>query len=478
MQLFCRAAAYFIDMEDEMNYPDDTIAAISTGTANNSGIGIVRMSGSDAVAIADKIFHFKKSHKTLAECPSHTIHYGNIVENGKNVDEVLLMLMKAPNTYTKEDVVEINCHGGMLVLSKVLDLCVQKGARLAEPGEFTKRAFLNGRIDLSQAEAVIDIIHSKNEMSLKSSMNQLDGYLSSKIREYRELILHDTAFIEAALDDPEHISLDNFPDELLLHVSDICNGLNELIEVSENGRLIKEGINTVILGKPNAGKSSLLNTLSGNERAIVTDIPGTTRDIIEEQIQINGMLMNLTDTAGIRDTKDKVEAIGVDKARECAQNADLIIYVVDSSVALDENDKNIMEMIQDKKVIILLNKSDLDTVVDENQLKQIIKAPVVSISTRTNEGIKKLEQTVYDMFVKGKITMNDQLIITNLRQKNSLKDAVKSLKLVMNSINEHMPEDFYTIDLMNAYEELGKITGESVEEDLANEIFSKFCMGK
>ncbi len=465
-------------MEDEMNYSDDTIAAISTGTTNNSGIGIVRMSGENAITIADKIFRFKKSDKTLAKCSSHTIHYGNIIENGKNVDEVLLMLMKAPNTYTRENVVEINCHGGLLVLSKVLDLCVQNGARLAEPGEFTKRAFLNGRIDLSQAEAVIDLIHSINELSLKSSINQLDGYLSSKIKEYREIILHDTAFIEAALDDPEHISLDHFSEELMVHVQDICKGLENLIETSDNGRLIKEGINTVILGKPNAGKSSLLNTLSGINRAIVTDIPGTTRDTIEEQINLNGILINLTDTAGIRDTKDQVEAIGVDKARECAQNADLIIYVVDSSVSLDENDKHIMEIIQDKNVIILLNKSDLTTIVNEDTVKKLIQAPIVNISTKTNDGIKEFEQLVYEMFVKGKITLNDELIITNLRQKNSLKDAVKSLKLVINSINEHMPEDFYTIDLMNAYEELGKITGESVEEDLANKIFSKFCMGK
>lgn len=461
-----------------MNYSDDTIAAISTGTTNNSGIGIVRISGENAVAIADKIFRFKKTNKTLAGCPSHTIHYGNIVENGKNVDEVLIMLMKAPNTYTKEDVVEINCHGGLLVLSKVLELCVDNGARLAEPGEFTKRAFLNGRIDLSQAEAVIDLIHSKNELSMKSSMNQLDGYLSSKIKEYREIILHDTAFIEAALDDPEHISLDNFSEELFTHVDNVCDGLEEFIECSDNGRLIKEGINTVILGKPNAGKSSLLNKLSGNDRAIVTDIPGTTRDIIEEQINLNGILINLTDTAGIRNTEDKVEAIGVDKARECAQNADLIIYVVDSSVMLDENDKAIMEIIQDKKVIVLLNKSDLITVVDENEIRKVIQAPVVSISTKTNDGIKEFEQLLYDMFIKGKISMDDELIIANLRQKNALKDAVKSLKLVINSIEEHMPEDFYTIDLMNAYEELGKITGESVEEDLANKIFSKFCMGK
>ena len=434
-----------------MIFSDDTIAAISTGTANNSGIGIIRISGKNAITIG---FTFGKR---FTECKSYTIHYGNIIDEGKVIDEVLLMLMKAPNTYTRENVVEINCHGGLLVLGRVLELCVKHGARLAEPGEFTKRAFLNGRIDLSQAEAVIDLIQSKNELSMKSSMNQLNGYLADKMKEYREIILNDTSFIEAALDDPEHISLDNFSKQLSLHIDTICKGLEELIQASDNGRLIKEGINTVILGKPNAGKSSLLNLLAGNERAIVTDIPGTTRDTIEEQINLNGILINMTDTAGIRSTDDKVEAIGVDKARDCAKNADLIIYVVDSSVDLDENDKNIMEIIKDKKVIVLLNKSD---------------------STKTNDGVKEFEDILYQMFVEGKIVFNDELIITNLRQKNSLKEALKSLKLVINSIEGQMPEDFYTIDLMNAYEELGKITGDSVEEDLANQIFSKFCMGK
>lgn len=461
-----------------MIFSDDTIAAISTGTANNSGIGIIRISGKNAIRIADKIFFMKKSGKSLTECKSYTIHYGNIIDEGKVIDEVLLMLMKAPNTYTRENVVEINCHGGLLVLSRVLELCVKHGARLAEPGEFTKRAFLNGRIDLSQAEAVIDLIHSKNELSMKSSMNQLNGYLADKMKEYREIILNDTSFIEAALDDPEHISLDNFSKQLSLHIDTICKGLEELIQASDNGRLIKEGINTVILGKPNAGKSSLLNLLAGNERAIVTDIPGTTRDTIEEQINLNGILINMTDTAGIRSTDDKVEAIGVDKARDCAKNADLIIYVVDSSVDLDENDKNIMEIIKDKKVIVLLNKSDLQSVVEESYIKKIIQAPIVSISTKTNDGVKEFEDILYQMFVEGKIVFNDELIITNLRQKNSLKEALKSLKLVINSIEGQMPEDFYTIDLMNAYEELGKITGDSVEEDLANQIFSKFCMGK
>lgn len=463
---------------DFMEYIDDTIAAISSGNVSNSGIGIIRMSGEKAIEIADTIFLSKKEGKKLVNQESHTIHYGNIVEHGQIVDEVLVMLMKAPNTYTREDVVEINCHGGITVMNRILEICFQHGARPAQPGEFTKRAFLNGRIDLSQAEAVIELINSKNEMAMKSSINQLSGYLSEKIRSYRAQILENMAFIEAALDDPEHISLEHFSEKLIVDIEGICDGLSYFIRTAENGRIMKEGVNTVILGKPNAGKSSLLNALARYDRAIVTDIPGTTRDIIEEQININGMILNLIDTAGIRDTDDKVEAIGVDKARECANNADLIFYVVDSSVAIDDNDIQIMDIIRDKKTIIILNKSDLENVVDEKTILCHIDAPVISISAKNMNGIEELENSIRDLFMEGKLELNDELIITNLRQKNSLKDALKSLKLVINSINDGMPEDFYTIDLMNAYEALGKITGESVEEDLANEIFAKFCMGK
>ena len=461
-----------------MLYSDDTIAAISTGNSGNSGIGIIRMSGSSSIEIIDKIFKSKNGKKKMCEVNTHTIHFGNIIDNGNPIDEVLVMIMKGPNSYTREDVVEINCHGGMTVMNKVLEICFDNGARPAQPGEFTKRAFLNGRIDLSQAEAVIELIQSKNELSMKSSINLLSGYLSDKIKKHREVILNDIAFIEAALDDPEHISLDNFSDKLREDISIISNDLEELIVTSDNGRVIKEGINTVILGKPNAGKSSLLNVLARYERAIVTDIPGTTRDVIEEQVNLNGVFLNLIDTAGIRDTEDKVESIGVDKAKKCAQNADLIIYVVDSSVPFDDNDKEILELVRDKNVIIILNKSDLLSVVTKEFIEEITDFPVVSISTKTLDGIKDFENLIHKMFMSGKIYENDEIMITNQRQKNSLKDALKSLKLVLNSIDECMPEDFYTIDLMNAYEELGKITGESVEEDLVNEIFSKFCMGK
>lgn len=461
-----------------MNYSDDTIAAISTGNMTNAGIGIIRMSGEDAFIIADRIFKAKKDNFSVADSKSHTIHFGNIVDDNEIIDEVLLMVMRAPHTYTRENIVEINCHGGVTVMNRILETCFKCGARPAEPGEFTKRAFLNGRIDLSQAEAVIDIINSQNDMALKSSVNQLNGVLSVKIKEYRDILINDCAFIEAALDDPEHISLCGFSDTLSGHIDHIMKGVNYLIDTSDNGRVVKEGINTVILGKPNAGKSSLLNVLARYERAIVTDIPGTTRDIIEEHINLNGILINLIDTAGIRDTDDYVEAIGVNKARECAKESDLIIYVVDSSVRLDDNDREIIDIIKNKNVIIILNKSDLAPVVDMDSFINIIDAPVVSLSTKTLDGMDVLEDIIKKMFIEGKIIYNDELIITNVRQKNSLKETVKSLKLVLNSIKAGMPEDFYTIDIMNAYEELGKITGESVEEDLANEIFSKFCMGK
>lgn len=461
-----------------MNYVDDTIAAISTGNAARAGIGIIRMSGSDAISIADKIFVLRKTGKKLADVSTHTIHYGNITDQGNIVDEVLVSVMRAPNSYTKEDVVEINCHGGLMVMKKILELCFQNGARPAEPGEFTKRAFLNGRMDLSQAEAVMDLINSQNDLALRSSVNQLSGHLSDKIKDMRERLLHHTAHIEAALDDPEHMSLDGFSEDLCKDLHSMTEELEYFIETAENGRVLKEGINTVILGKPNAGKSSLMNALARFERAIVTDIPGTTRDVIEERICVNGLMLNLMDTAGIHDTSDKVEAIGVEKSLACAKNADLIIYVVDSSVPLDQNDADIIRLIKDRKVVIILNKSDLLPVVDEYTVQKFIKAPIIRTCAKTLDGITALEDQLKELFLEGHFVANDELLIANARQKNSLKDTLKSLKLVISSINDGMSEDFYTIDLMNAYEELGKITGESVDEDLANEIFAKFCMGK
>lgn len=453
----------------------DTIAAISTGMTN-SGIGIVRICGDEAFAIADRIYSGKNK---ISESESHTIHYGHIKDGVETIDEVLVMVMKGPGTFTGEDTVEINCHGGTFVVKRVLETVLKNGARAAEPGEFTKRSFLNGKRDLSQAEAVIDLINSENEYALQSSISQLKGSIKNKINDIRNKIIYHTAFIETALDDPEHISVDGYGEKLKTIVKEIIEELMVLIRSADNGRVMKEGINTVIVGKPNAGKSSLLNVLSGHERAIVTDIEGTTRDILEEQVRLGELSLNVIDTAGIRRTDDVIEKIGVDRAQEYAMNADLIIYVVDASKDLDENDEKIMNLIREKNTIILLNKSDLDTVISaEQMMKKTGNIPVISISAKEEKGIRDLEDTVKDMFLKGDISFNDQVYITNVRQKNALIEARESMEKVIQSIDDGMPEDFYSIDLMDAYEALGSITGESVGEDLINEIFSKFCMGK
>ena len=454
----------------------DTIAAISTGMTS-SGIGIVRISGPDAVAIADKVYD-SRSDKKLEDMPTHTIHYGFIRDGEEFIDEVLVMLMRGPRSFTAEDTVEINCHGGVYAMNRILELVIRNGARPAEPGEFTKRAFLNGRIDLSQAEAVIDVINAKNEYALKSSVSQLKGSVLKAIRDIREKMIYHIAYIESALDDPEHISLDGYPEELDEQVDQWKEKLQALITSSENGKRMKEGITTVIVGKPNAGKSSLLNVLLGEERAIVTDIAGTTRDVLEEQMSMSGISLNIIDTAGIRSTEDVVEKIGVKKAKSYAKDADLIIYVVDSSTQLDENDEEIMELIRDRKAIVLLNKADLAPVTTEEQIREKLDKPVISVSAKEEKGLDKLELTVKNMFYDGKISFNDEIYITNMRQKAALSEALESLNQVSVSIANQMPEDFFSIDLMNAYEELGSITGESVGEDLVNEIFSKFCMGK
>ena len=455
----------------------DTIAAISTGMTN-SGIGKVRMSGPQALEIADKVYRSPKGKTHLLHADSHTIHYGYIYDGEQLIDEVLVLIMRAPRSYTTEDMVEIDCHGGVVVMKKILETVIKYGARPAEPGEFTKRAFLNGRIGLTQAEAVIDVINAKNEYALSSSVKQLRGNVLEKIRQIRKNIIGNVAFIEAAMDDPEHINADDFGEELKVSVEENIKAIQKLLDSADNGRMIREGIKTVIVGKPNAGKSSLLNSLVGDERAIVTDIAGTTRDTLEESINIHGIPLNIVDTAGIRETQDVVEKIGVTKAKTFAQDADLIIYVVDGSTPLDENDREIMDMIRDKKAVILLNKIDLDLQTTKEMLENMTQHPVLEISAANQQGLEDFEALIRDMFFGGKLSFNDEIYITNIRHKEALSQALESLNLVLDSICAGMPEDFFSIDLMNAYDVLGGMIGESAGEDLIDTIFSDFCMGK
>ena len=488
---------------------DDTICAIATALSP-AGIGIIRISGNEAVKIVSNIFVNSKKEK-IALKESHKIHYGYIYD-GKNdnlIDEVLVLTMFKPKSYTAEDVIEIQCHGGLLVLKNILNLLVKNGARIAEPGEFTKRAFLNGRIDLSKAESVTDIIMSKNNYALKASFNQLKGNLSNKLNTFREEILESTAFIEACLDDPEHMSVDGFKPKLKSQCENIIAELDTIIKNYDNGKLIKEGINTVILGKPNVGKSSLLNTLLNEDRAIVTDIAGTTRDTIKESINLNGITLNIIDTAGIRneDNIDTVEKIGIDRAKSEAENADLIILVLDSSRPLDKNDEELISLCKtlNKKTIILNNKSDLcsgaretrayDThAVGANACKALVGAnvcgahvgadtirpnePLITFSTKTKEGLQELTTTIEKMFINKDLDFNNEIFISNERQLQSIKNAKLSLQNVLSSIGKDVSEDFLTIDLTDAYTHLSQVLGIEVTDDLINEIFSKFCMGK
>lgn len=482
----------------------DTIAAIATALSD-SGIGIIRVSGDEAIPIVHKIYRNKRNEDVLSGYQSHTIHYGFIVEKkGDLIDEVMVSVMKAPHSYTTEDTVEINCHGGALMMKKILMTVIEAGARLAEPGEFTKRAFLNGRMDLSRAEAVMDMIHAKNQFALRSSIKQLRGAVFDKVKELREKILYEIAFIESALDDPEHISLDGYTEKLSDQISYLMKELNKLLDSADDGKMLKEGIRTVIVGKPNVGKSSLLNLLVGQDRAIVTDVAGTTRDTLEETVNLGEFTLNIIDTAGIRNTEDVVEKIGVEKAKTISEEADLILYVMDSSIPLDKNDADIIRMIKDKKTIILLNKSDLDEVVDKSSVDALFSNVcekkcclyelsgaekdenrndneniyMIKISARKNDGLDSLVSLIKKMFFHGQISYDDEVCITSSRHKEALLEALESVKEVQGSLENNMPEDFYSIDLMNAYASLGRIIGEEVGDDLVNEIFSKFCMGK
>lgn len=468
----------------------DTIAAIATGMTD-SGIGIIRISGENAVDVGNRLIRSATGKKILYKARSHMLYYGFAVEEDTDfvIDEVMSVVMKGPRSFTGEDTVEIQCHGGVLVMRKILAAVLKCGARLAEPGEFTKRAFLNGRIDLSRAEAVMDVISSQNEAALSLSIKQLRGELFGKIKQMRGDILYEIALIESALDDPEHISLDGYSEKLLGKVDILAEEITRLIAGAEDGRLIKEGIHTVIMGKPNAGKSSFLNSLLGEERAIVTEIAGTTRDALQETVRLGSICLNIVDTAGIRQTDDVVEKIGVEKARRYAEDADLIVYVADTSVSLNENDREIISLIKNKNVIVLLNKMDLINVVSEEEVRELFqdigemsdrkKKPVMlKISAKNRVGMEEFERAVKDMFFHGEIKTSNEIVITNIRHKIALQESYDSLMLVKKSIEDGMPEDFYSIDLMNAYTCLGRIIGEEVDDDLVDEIFSKFCMGK
>lgn len=456
---------------------ETTIAAISTAMSA-SGIGIVRISGEDAMNVIAKIYRSKNGRKNIKEVKTHTIHYGYIYDGDETVDEVLVMVMRGPKTYTGEDTVEIDCHGGVYAMKRVLETVLKNGAQVAEPGEFTKRAFLNGRLDLSQAEAVMDVIQAKSEVALKSSVEQLKGSVLRAVKEIRGKLLHHIAYIETALDDPEHFDLDGYPQELLEVAEAQKKKVQKLLKSADDGKMIQEGIRTVILGKPNAGKSSLLNFLVGEDRAIVTEIAGTTRDTLEEYISLHGISLRIIDTAGIRETEDVVEKIGVEKARQMAEKADLILYVVDSSQPLDENDQEIMELLKGRKSIVIYNKTDLASAVDMGSLREKTGSQVIPVSVVEETGIEDLEKSIREMFFQGEISFDDEVYITNARHKTALEEAEKSLEMVTESIEAGMPEDFFSIDLMGAYEALGKILGESLGEDLVNEIFSKFCVGK
>ena len=456
---------------------ENTIAAISSALSP-SGIGIIRISGAESINIVSRIYRSKGGKKKLNQVDSHTIHHGYIIHHDVLLDEVLVIVMKAPRTYTGEDTVEIDCHGGVIAMKKVLDAVLDSGAVLADPGEFSKRAFLNGRMDLTQAEAVMDLIQAKNEKALRNSMQQLKGSFAEKIKEIRQEILHETAFIESALDDPEHYSLEGYLDIFEEKIKDMKKRVDSLLDSYEDGRLIEEGIQTVILGKPNAGKSSLLNYMLGEDRAIVTQVAGTTRDTLEEYVNIQDVCLKLVDTAGIHKTDDLVEKIGIEKARQMAVKADLILYVVDSSTDLDQDDQEILDLIKDKKSIILYNKSDLESVLDFETLKSRTTATVIPFSVKEKEGLEELIQEIHRLFFHGEISSQNEFLVCNVRHRAGLSAASKALGNVFEAVRMGMPEDLFCVDLMDAYEELGQIIGEAVSDDLVNEIFSSFCMGK
>ncbi|MGL6105680.1 tRNA uridine-5-carboxymethylaminomethyl(34) synthesis GTPase MnmE [Romboutsia sp.] len=456
---------------------DDTVAAIATAPGEG-GIGIIRISGEKALEVAEKVFK-SKSGKLIREYKTRTLIYGNIVDGENTIDEVLLAYMKGPNSYTAEDVIEINCHGGFISVKKILELILSKDVRLAEVGEFTKRAFLNGRIDLSQAEAIIDVIKAKTDMAHEVAQNQLEGSLSNKIKELRMKVTEVLAHLEVAIDfseeDVEEITYQALSERAELLRTEI----KKLYDTAESGKILRDGLKTVIVGKPNVGKSSLLNSILGENRAIVTDIAGTTRDVIEEFINIKGIPLKIVDTAGIRETEDIVEKIGVEKSRESFSSADLVIMVLDASNKLSKEDIDILESLENKKTIVLLNKSDLEYQIEEDKLNQYVdKNSIIKISALQNEGIEELHNRIEDMVYKGSVKSTSNLVITNSRHKDALLKAYESINDAIKAIDENLPYDFIEVDFKNIWDYLGYINGDTVKEDLLDTIFSNFCIGK
>lgn len=456
---------------------DDTIGAIATAPGEG-GIGIIRISGEKSLQVANDIFK-SVSGKKIEEYNTRTLIYGHIIDGEKTIDEVLVAYMKGPNSYTTEDVIEINCHGGFISVKKILELVLSKDVRLADQGEFTKRAFLNGRIDLAQAEAIIDVINAKTEMAHTVAQSQLEGSLSKKIKDLRfgitEMLAHITVSIDFPDEDVEHITYNTLKEKSL----ELQKEINKLYDTAESGKILRDGLKTVIVGKPNVGKSSLLNAVLGENRAIVTDIPGTTRDVIEEFVNIKGIPLKIVDTAGIRETEDVVEKIGVEKSKEFFNSADLSIVVLDSSRELEIEDIEILEAVQPNKTIVLLNKTDLDQVIDIEKIKQFVhEKNIITISALQHEGIEKIHDKIEDMVFEGTVRNSSDLVVTNSRHKDALYKAKQSISDALTAIDSYMPLDFIEVDFKNIWDYLGYINGDTVTEDLLDTIFSNFCIGK
>jgi tRNA modification GTPase len=458
----------------------DTIAAISTPLGEGA-IAIVRLSGDEAVQIADKIFK-GVGGKRLKDVPSHTIHYGHIIDpsSGQTVEEVMVTVMRAPKTFTREDVVEINCHGGLVSVNRVLQLVLTNGARLAEPGEFTKRAFLNGRIDLSQAEAVMDLIRAKTDRAMNVALSQMEGRLSKLIRGLRQTILETLAHVEVNIDYPEYDDVEEMTHNMLIEKAlYVRDEINKLLQTSQQGKILREGLATAIIGRPNVGKSSLLNSLAHENKAIVTDIPGTTRDVIEEYVNVRGVPLRLIDTAGIRETEDIVERIGVERSREVLKKADLILLVLNYSEELTPEDEQLFEAVKDMDVIVIVNKTDLPQKIDMERVRELAgNWPIVTTSLLQEKGIDELEEAISSLFFTGAVEANDLTYVSNSRHIALLHQAKQAVEDAISGIEAGVPIDIVQIDLTRTWELLGEIVGDTVHESLIDQLFSQFCLGK